>query len=301
MKKNRLGGSILFLVILMALFVALAVGLSKFFESEDQESGLVEAWDFGSKVGVIPIEGTIMTSDEILKDLRKFHKRSSIKAIVIRINSPGGAVAPAQEIYREIERIKKKKPVVISMETVGASAAYYIASNATRVVCSRGTITGSIGVIMMLPDIHKLAEKIGVGVNIIKAGKFKDIGSGIKPLTDDEKQILETFAVEIHDQFINDVASGRKGKISMEKLREISDGRFFSGEKAQEYGLVDDMGNFFDAVQIAAGLAGIKGDPQLEFPRKKWNNYFDLVLESASSAVTKFYNNADLSASPAVR
>ncbi len=301
MKKNRLGGSILFLVILMALFVALAVGLSKFFESEDQESGLVEAWDFGSKVGVIPIEGTIMTSDEILKDLRKFHKRSSIKAIVIRINSPGGAVAPAQEIYREIERIKKKKPVVISMETVGASAAYYIASNATRVVCSRGTITGSIGVIMMLPDIHKLAEKIGVGVNIIKAGKFKDIGSGIKPLTDDEKQILETFAVEIHDQFINDVASGRKGKISMEKLREISDGRFFSGEKAQEYGLVDDMGNFFDAVQIAAGLAGIKGDPQLEFPRKKWNNYFDLVLESASSAVAKFYNNADLSASPAVR
>lgn len=154
---------------------------------------------------------------------------------------------------------------------------------------------------MMLPDIHKLAEKIGVGVNIIKAGKFKDIGSGIKPLTDDEKQILETFAVEIHDQFINDVASGRKGKISMEKLREISDGRFFSGEKAQEYGLVDDMGNFFDAVQIAAGLAGIKGDPQLEFPRKKWNNYFDLVLESASSAVAKFYNNADLSASPAVR
>ncbi len=301
MRKNRLGGSILFLVILMALFVALAVGLSKFLESEDQESGLMEAWDYGSKVGVIPIEGTIMTSDEILKDLRKFHKRSSIKAIVIRINSPGGAVAPAQEIYREIERIKKKKPVVISMETVGASAAYYIASNATRVVCSRGTITGSIGVIMMLPDIHKIAEKIGVGVNIIKAGKFKDIGSGFKPLTDDEKQILETFAVEIHDQFINDVASGRKGKISMDKLREISDGRFFSGEKAQEYGLVDDMGNFFDAVQIAAGLAGIKGDPQLEFPRKKWNNYFDLVLESATSAVARFYHNADLSASPAVR
>jgi len=245
MKKTRIGGSILLLIVLMALFVALAVGLSKLFETEEKSSGLIDALDYGSRIGIIPIEGTIMTSDEILKDLRKFQKKSSIKAIVLRINSPGGAVAPAQEIYREIEKIKKKKPIVASMETVGASAAYYIASNATRVVCSRGTITGSIGVIMMLPDIHKIAEKIGVGVNIVKAGKFKDIGSGFKPLTEDEKNLLETFAVEIHDQFIADVATGRKEKIEINKLREIADGRFFSGEKAREYGLVDNIGNYF--------------------------------------------------------
>lgn len=301
MKKTRLGGSILFLIMLMALFVALAVGLSKFLESENNGPGLIETLDYGSKVGIIPVEGTIMTSDEILKDLRKFYKKPSIKAIVLRVNSPGGAVAPAQEIYREIERIRKKKPVVVSMETVGASAGYYIASSASRVVCSRGTITGSIGVIMMLPDIHKLAEKVGVGVNIVKAGKFKDIGAGVKPLTDDERQVLETFAIEIHEQFINDVANGRKGKISVDKLREISDGRFFSGEKAQEYGLVDDIGNFYDAVHIAAGLSGIKGDPQLEYPRKKWNNYLDIVMESTTSALARLYRNPGLAASPEIR
>lgn len=301
MKKTRLGGSILLLIVLMALFVALAVGLSKLFETEDKSSGLIDTLDYGSKIGVIPIEGTIMTSDEILKDLRKFQKKSSIKAIVLRINSPGGAVAPAQEIYREIEKIKKKKPIVASMETVGASAAYYIASNASRVVCSKGTITGSIGVIMMLPDIHKIAEKIGVGVNIVKAGKFKDIGSGFKPLTEDEKNLLEMFAVEIHDQFIADVAIGRKEKIEINKLREISDGRFFSGEKAREYGLVDNIGNFYDAVQIAAELGGVKGDPQLEYPKKKWNNYLDMVLESASTALAGFSRRAGLVGSPEMR
>lgn len=301
MKKTRLGGSILLLIVLMALFVALAVGLSKLFETEEKSSGLIDTLDYGSKIGVIPIEGTIMTSDEILKDLRKFQKKSSIKAIVLRINSPGGAVAPAQEIYREIEKIKKKKPIVASMETVGASAAYYIASNASRVVCSKGTITGSIGVIMMLPDIHKIAEKIGVGVNIVKAGKFKDIGSGFKPLTEDEKNLLEMFAVEIHDQFIADVAIGRKEKIEINKLREISDGRFFSGEKAREYGLVDNIGNFYDAVQIAAELGGVKGDPQLEYPKKKWNNYLDMVLESASTALAGFSRRAGLVGSPEMR
>jgi protease-4 len=301
MKKTRIGGSILLLIVLMALFVALAVGLSKLFETEEKSSGLIDALDYGSRIGIIPIEGTIMTSDEILKDLRKFQKKSSIKAIVLRINSPGGAVAPAQEIYREIEKIKKKKPIVVSMETVGASAAYYIASNATRVVCSRGTITGSIGVIMMLPDIHKIAEKIGVGVNIVKAGKFKDIGSGFKPLTEDEKNLLETFAVEIHDQFIADVATGRKEKIEINKLREIADGRFFSGEKAREYGLVDNIGNFYDAVQIAAELGGVKGDPQLEYPKKKWNNYLDMVLESASTALVGFSRRAGLVGSPEMR
>lgn len=301
MKKNRLGVSILFLIILMALFVALAVGLSRFFETEETGSGFMESLDYTSKIGVIPIEGPIMTSDEILKDLRRFQKKSSIKAIVLRINSPGGAVAPAQEIYREIERVKKKKPVVASIETVGASAAFYIASNASRVVCSRGTITGSIGVIMMLADIHKLAEKVGVGVNIVKAGKYKDIGSGMKPLTDAEKVILEEFAVEIHNQFISDVALARKDKIEIEKLREISDGRFFSGEKAKDYGLVDNIGNFYDAVQIAAELAGVKGDPQLEYPKKKWNSFLDVVLESASTSLSKIYKRAELSASPEIR
>jgi len=217
--------------------------------------------------------------------LRKFRKKKEIKAIVLRINSPGGTVAPAQEIYREIQKIKKAKPIVASMETVGASAAYYIASSSDTVVCSAGTITGSIGVIMMLTEIHKVIEKIGVDVNVIKAGKYKDIGSSVRALTEPERRILEDFAKEIHEQFIRDVALGRKGKIGEEKLREIADGRFFTGEKAKEMGLVDTLGNLYDAIKIAAQLGGVKGEPEIVYPDKKWKGYLDLLTESAAGAV----------------
>lgn len=286
MKKSRVGMSILFVVFLIVCFVAVVVILSTVSDVEKGTPSWLEVFDFGNKIGVIYLEGTLTSSDEILKQLRKFRKKSSIKAVVLRINSPGGTVAPAQEIYREIARLKKKKPVVVSIETVGASAAYYIASNADNIVCSQGTITGSIGVIMMLPDIHKVIEKIGVGVNVIKAGKYKDIGSGVRPLTDEEKGILEGFAAEIHEQFISDVAEGRKGKIEKEDLRTIADGRFFSGEKAKEMGLVDTIGNFYDAIAMAKKLAHIKGEPELVYPKKKWE-YLDLFTESAVNAINR--------------
>jgi protease IV len=286
MKKSRTGMAILVICGLMAAFVLIVVAVSLIGGTEKDESGWTGSFfDRGDKIGVITIEGTILTSDETLKQLRKFRKKKAVKAILIRINSPGGTVAPAQEIYREIEQTRKKKPVVASMETVGASAAYYIASSADRIVCSPGTITGSIGVIMMLTEIHKVIEKVGVNVNIIKAGKFKDIGTGVRALTDPEREILENFAKEIHEQFIKDVASGRKGKIDEEKLRTIADGRFFTGEAAKAMGLVDTMGNFYDAVKIAAGLAGVKGEPELLYPDKKWKGYLDLLTESAAGAV----------------
>ncbi|MGA8832820.1 MAG: signal peptide peptidase SppA [Desulfomonilaceae bacterium] len=287
MKKSRLTVSLTFVIVLMVVFVTLVFTLSRFFEDEERPSGFSGILDYGNKIGIIPIEGTIMTADETLKNLRKFEKRSSIRAIVLRINSPGGTVAPAQEIYREIEKIKKKKPVVASIETVGASAAYYIASNTDRIVCSRGSITGSIGVIMMLPDIHKVIEKIGVNVNIIKAGAFKDIGSGVKPLDDKERDILQGFATEVHEQFISDVIKGRKGKIEEDKLRSIADGRFFTGQTAKDLGLVDSMGNFYDAIKVAANLCKIKGEPEIEYPKKKWNSYLDLFLDSTSKSIVK--------------
>ena len=268
MKKSRLGVSLAFVMALMIIFVIMVMTLSRLLDTEDRSSGISEILDYGNKIGVISIEGTILTCDETLKELRKFRKKSSVRAILLRINSPGGTVAPAQEIYREIEKIRKKKPVVASIETVGASAAYYIASSADRIVCSKGSITGSIGVIMMLPDIHKVIEKIGVSVNVIKAGAFKDIGSGIKPLDDQERDILQNFAKEVHEQFISDVLQGRKGKIEEDKLRDIADGRFFTGQSAKELGLVDSMGNFYDAVKVAANLGGIKGEPELDTRRK---------------------------------
>ncbi len=287
MKKSRTGLAILVILFLVAGFVAVLVAVSLVSNEGIEGTALERVFAVGNEIGVINIGGTIMSSDETLKQLRKFSKNSSIKAILIRINSPGGTVAPAQEIYREIVKIKKKKPVVASMETVGASAAYYIASSTNNIVCSRGTITGSIGVIMMLPEIHKVIEKIGVDVNIIKAGKYKDLGTGVRPLTDDERNILQNFAAEVHEQFISDVAAGRKGKIDKVKLHEIADGRFFTGERAKELGLVDTIGNFYDAVKIAAKLGGIKTEPVIVYPKKKWESLFGLFTSSVAGSITK--------------
>lgn len=287
MSRSRTGVAIIFLFFVIVAFGLIVVGVSLLFGTGTETSGWGGILDFGDKVGVVEVEGEIMSSDQTLKELRKFSKKSSVKAIVLRINSPGGAVAPAQEIYREVEKIKKKKPIVASMETVAASAAYYIASPTNRIVCSNGTITGSIGVIMLLTDLQKLIEKIGVGVNVIKAGKYKDIGSFARPLTAEERKILETFADEIHEQFIRDVAKGRKGKIDEEKLRSVADGRFFTGQRAKEIGLVDSIGNFYDAVRIAGKLGGISGEVELVYPKKRWDNYLDIFLESASRALVR--------------
>jgi protease IV len=285
MKKSRTGKAILFIAFLIVAFIVISMGISIVWDLDKETAGWSDLLEYGNNIGVVPIEGSILSSDEIVKQLRKFRKKSSVKAIVLRINSPGGTVAPAQEIYREIGRVKKKKPVVVSMETVAASAAYYISSNSDKIVCSAGTITGSIGVIMMLPEIDKVIEKIGVNVNVIKSGKYKDIGTGLRPMSGEERDILEGFAREVHEQFISDVAAGRKGKIDAEKLRSIADGRFFTGEKAKELGLVDSIGNFYDAVKIAADLGGIKTEPELIYPKKKWGGITDLLLESVVSGV----------------
>jgi len=289
-------------VFLVVLFVIVAAITSIFSDKQEEGGGLSELLISADKVAIIEVEGTVSSSDKILKQLRKFHKKSSVKAIVLRINSPGGAVAPAQEIYREIGKVKKKKPVVASIETVGASAAYYIASACDRIVCSRGTITGSIGVIMVLAEIEKIIDKLGVRVNVIKAGKYKDIGSGVRPLTDEERDLLESFAKEIHEQFIKDVEAGRQGKIDVEKLRSVANGSFFTGEKAKELGLVDNMGNFYDAVKIAGELGGIEGEPRLIYPKKKWDGYLDLFLESVAQGVAKALERTRvMDMAPAVR
>jgi protease-4 len=287
MKKTRTRGAILFVTVVVVAFAAVAILIEVVGGSGTLSSSWTDAFEYHDKVGVVTLEGTIAKSDDTLKQLRKFRKKRSVKAIVIRINSPGGAVAPAQEIYREIEKVRKKKPVVASMETVAASAAYYIASNTDQIVCSQGTITGSIGVIMFLPDVQKVIERIGVSMSVIKAGKFKDIGSMFRSPSEEERSLLETFAADIHEQFINDVAQGRKGKITKDQLRAVADGRFFTGEKAKEIGLVDTMGNFYDAVAIAAKLGGIKEEPELIYPKKKWDSVLDLFTEAASAVLVK--------------
>ncbi len=287
MKKSRTWVALLVIAFLIIAFVGVLAGLSLLTAGGGDDDGLSGLFEPDNKVGVIKIEETITSSDKVLKQLRKFRKKESVKAIVLRINSPGGSVAPAQEIYREIGKVKKKKPIVASMETLGTSAAYYIAGNCSEVVCSKGTITGSIGVIMVMADIHRILDQVGLDVNVIKAGKYKDIGSGMRPLTDEERTILTDFAKEIHEQFIQDVAAARKGHITVDKLRSVANGSFFSGERAKELGLVDTIGNFNDAVRIAAKLGKIKGEPEIVYPKKEWDSLLEYFLQSSASAVAR--------------
>jgi protease-4 len=235
---------------------------------------------FGEKIGIVEVSGAITDSRETLEILKRFREDESIKAIVLRVNSPGGAVGPSQEIYREIRKTVQVKKVVASLGAVAASGGYYIAAAADSVVASPGTLTGSIGVIMGYTNVSRLLEKIGLSPVVIKSGKFKDIGSPVREMTPEERRILEDFADQVHGQFIRAVAEGRS--LTVDKVRGIADGRIFSGQKARDLGLVDRMGNLDDAVTWAAQLAGIEGSIEtVREPREKypWLKY---VTETAA-------------------
>jgi protease-4 len=226
----------------------------------------------GEKVAVVRVEGIILDSQDVIEELKDHSKNPSIKAIVLRIDSPGGAVAPAQEIYKEIIKLKLKKKVVVSMGSVAASGGYYIASPANKIVANAGTITGSIGVIMEIPNFEGLLKKIGVETQVIKSGRHKDIASVFKSMSDEEKKILQSLLDDVHEQFIMAVAEGRG--IEYEEVKKLADGRIFTGKKAKELGLVDVLGNLDDAIKLAGQLSGIRGEPEVVTKKEKfrlWN------------------------------
>ncbi len=240
---------------------------------------LVSGADFsvrGNRVGEIEIKGTIMSSQDTLKQIMDFRKESAIKAIVLRIDSPGGAVGPSQEIYREIRRTVQSKPVVASLGSVAASGGYYIASAASHIVANPGTITGSIGVIIHVPNFRELFGKIGYQMTTIKSGQFKDIGNPAREMTPEEKQLLQTTIDETYGQFVRDVALARK--LPEEDVRKIADGRIIMGEKAVELKLVDQLGNFEDAVIKAGELGMIQGEPEVEKAKKRKHSLLDLLI-----------------------
>ncbi|RJQ23290.1 MAG: signal peptide peptidase SppA [Nitrospiraceae bacterium] len=223
----------------------------------------------GDKVALIRVSGVILDSTEIVDELKEYSKDNSIKAVILRVDSPGGAVAPSQEIYEEIVKIKEKKKVVVSMGTVAASGGYYISAPADRIVANAGTLTGSIGVIMEIPNVSGLMKKIGVETQVVKSGAHKDIASVFKSLTPEEKQILQTVLDDVHDQFISAVSEGRGKKL--EEIRKLADGRIFTGRMAKELGLVDELGNLQDAILLAGELTGIKGEPQVVEKKEKFS------------------------------
>ena len=234
---------------------------------------------FSEKIGVIPILGTIKDSSQILSQLIKFKKDNRIKAIILRIDSPGGGVGPSQEVFREVRKTIKHKKVIISMGSVAASGGYYIAAAGNKIVANPGTITGSIGVIMEFLQFQELSKKIGVSIEVLKSGEFKDVGSPHREMSEREKVMIKELILDIQSQFVKAVALGRN--LPEEKVVEIADGRIISGAKAKELGLVDQLGNFQDAVELTKQMVGIEGDVDLVYPRRDEFKPWDLLFESA--------------------
>lgn len=214
------------------------------------------------KIAVVDINGTISDADKIVEQIRKYGKDDSVKGIILRIDSPGGGVAPSQEIFNEILKVRKSgKRVIASMGTVAASGGYYIASASDKIIANPGTITGSIGVVMQFSNLEALMKKVGLKVEIIKSGKYKDAGSPLRSLTEEEKEVLKRVIDDVYEQFVHAVSKGRG--LSVEKVRRLADGRIFSGNQAKELGLVDDLGGLRDAIEITSEMVGIKGEPKI--------------------------------------
>ncbi|MBC8412081.1 MAG: signal peptide peptidase SppA [Nitrospira sp.] len=228
----------------------------------------------GDRVALVKITGVIINSTDIIDELKEYRENDSVKAVVLRIESPGGAVAPSQEIYEEVRKLKESKKVIVSMGTVAASGGYYIAAPADMIVANAGTLTGSIGVIMEIPDISGLMEKIGVKAQVIKSGKHKDLASIYKTITPENRLILQDVLDDVHAQFISAVAEGRG--MTFEEAKQLSDGRIFTGKMAKEIGLVDEIGNQQYAIRLAGELSGIEGEPKV-ISKEKEMSIFDLL------------------------
>ena len=265
MKKNPLlillGISLAFFLVFMG-FVYFV--LQNFVS--DGDSPLM-ALNKGGSIGVVEVDGVIMESKKIVQQLKRFEKDRSIKGIILRVDSPGGAVGPSQEIHDAILKIRETKPVVASMESVAASGGLYIAVAAERVVANPGTITGSIGVIMNFINLAQLYDWAKVKRYVVKSGKYKDLGSDLREMSEEERALVQEMIDNVNMQFMTAVAKGRK--LSIEKVKEIATGRIYTGEQAFQLKLVDKLGGLDMAVSEMKALAKLDGEPELVYPRPK--------------------------------
>lgn len=251
-------------------------------------------FEFGEKVGIIEIKGVIADAKQVIHNLKRFREDNSIKAIVIRIDSPGGAVGPAQEIFREIRKTSNKKKVIASMGAIAASGGYYVAAGSDGIVANPGTITGSIGVIMGFTNYEELLQKIGLVPIVVKSGEFKDMGSPVRKMTAVEQKILENFAKKIHRQFILDVVKGRK--MDQAKVESLADGRIFTGQESKDLGLIDRIGNLEDAIAWAGQLGGIKGKISTVYAQEKKFSILKYLSDSSVKELLHRIFNPQISA-----
>lgn len=228
-------------------------------------------------VGLVEVKGMILDSKDTVRQLRYFIKKDAVKAVVLRVDSPGGIVAPSQEIYSEVKKFAAKKKIIVSMGSLAASGGYYISAPATIIYANPGTITASIGVILKLSNIESLMDKIGIKSHTLKTGKYKDSGSPLRQFSAEDRAMLKSVIDNTHEQFVRAVAEGRK--LPLEDVRKIADGRILSGEQAMAHKLVDRLGTLQDAIEEAGKQAGILGEPELLLAPKKKVNYMDLLAE----------------------
>ncbi|HRS98283.1 MAG TPA: signal peptide peptidase SppA [Smithella sp.] len=272
--------------ILFGLLILLVLGIFSYlyFYKLGLSSGKSRSFSFKNKVGVVTIEGVVSDSMETVDQINEFGEDDSIVAVVLRIDSPGGGVAASQEIYEAVKELRKKKKVVTSMGSIAASGGLLIACAADKIVANPGTITGSISAIMHFANLEDLLKKIGIKASVIKSGEYKDIGSPLREMTDQEKMIIQDLVDDIYNQFVDVIVKDRN--LPREKVLEIADGRVFSGRKAKELGLVDDVGDMSFAVKTALKLAGREGKYDLVYPRKKHPSFLDFFLQSAADHIS---------------
>ncbi len=232
----------------------------------------------GKRVGLVEITGAIDDSDPVVEQLERMRRDSTIRAVVVRLDSPGGGVAASQEIYEAVRKVHDDgKPVIASMGGVAASGAFYVACAADSIVANPGTLTGSIGVILSFPNTEALFKKVGIKMEVVKTGKFKDVGSMWRTMTPEEQKLLEDVLGNVYDQFIDAIAEGRD--LDREDILPYADGRIFSGDQAQTYGFVDRLGDLNDAIDLAGEMAGIKGRPTVVHKEPRKPSLFDLFDE----------------------
>ncbi len=238
-----------------------------------------------NKVAVVAIEGEIVDARETVDTMHRYADNAMVRAVVVRIDSPGGAIAPSQEIFEEIRKIRASsgKPFVASLDTVAASGGFYIAAACDQIVANPGSITGSIGVILQWMEVKELISWAKMRPEIITCGGMKDAGSPYRSLTEAERQYFQRIVGQLHSQFVRAVALGRKNKMTVGEVQAVADGRIFTGEEAHRLKLVDKIGNLDDAVALAGRLAGIKGKPSTLYPKKRKNELLDLLSDSSDA------------------
>lgn len=222
------------------------------------------------KVAIVELQGIILESEPVARELQAHQDDPSVRAVVLRINSPGGVVGPTQEIHTAVLRLRKaEKPVVASLGAVAASGGYYVATAADRIYANPGTLTGSIGVVMQMANVEGLLKKVGVNYVVVKSGQYKDIGNIARAMSPEERKILQTLLDDVYDQFVDAVARGRG--LDRAAVLSFADGRIVSGHQAKELGMVDTLGGLEEAIRGAAKLAGLPERPKLILPRRRFS------------------------------